>query len=63
MGHFKGMGETGTVMISFENDKHLGFVFQTAESGSVNDAIPISLESSTAIGFIFGVSAAATGSA
>ena len=61
LGHFQGVGQAGAVVIALVVDEHLGFVFQAAEGGGVQDAVAVALEGGAEGGFVFGEFAAARG--
>ena len=52
LGHFQGMGQTGAVLISLIVNEYLGFVFQPAKGGRMDDSVTIPLIDSSVIGFI-----------
>ena len=46
LGDFEGVGQPCAEIIALEVDEHLGFVLQAAESGSVQDAVAVTLKCS-----------------
>ena len=49
LGHLQGMGQAGSVIISLMVDENLGLVLQPAEGGTVDDPVPVPLESRAGI--------------
>ena len=50
--HFKRMGQPGAEIITFMIDKHLGFVLESPERGTVNDPVTVTLKSVAAVTFM-----------
>ena len=53
-----GMGHTGTVVVAFRLQEHLGFVHQAAKRFAVDDAVRIPLIAGTDIAFSVGIGTA-----
>ena len=44
LGHFQGMGQSGSVMVSFWQQKYLRLLLKSAECLAVKDPVPVSLK-------------------
>lgn len=61
LGDFDGVGETGAVVVGIFVEEDLGFGFEAAEGGAVDDAVAVALEAGAERVFGFGVLAALGG--
>ena len=51
LGNLQGMGQAGTVMVSFWRDKHLCFMLHAAKGFAMDDTVSVPLEIRTDIAF------------
>jgi hypothetical protein len=49
------MRQAGPVVVAFVINENLGFVFETAESGAMNDPVPVTFESGPIIFELLGM--------
>jgi len=63
LGDLQGVGEPRTVMVALIVDEHLRLVLQTPESGGVQNAVAIALESGAIVVLVLGVGAPPRGAA
>ena len=53
--YFEGMRQAGTEQVAFVVDEYLGFVFQPAEGGGMDDAVAVALKLVAVVGAVLGV--------